>query len=65
MDGYKKMYYTLFNKLTDIIYELQMVQRQTEEMCPRPDAAVENGEARGEACPRRDGANGNHTADRL
>jgi hypothetical protein len=37
MDEYKKMYYTLFNKLTDIIYELQMLQRQTEEMCPNRD----------------------------
>ena len=41
VDDYKKMYYTLFNKLTDIIYELQIVQRKTEEMCPRPDAETE------------------------
>ncbi len=37
MDDYKKMYYTLFNKLTDIIYELQIVQRKTEEMCTNRD----------------------------
>ncbi len=32
MPDYKKMYHTLFNKITDIVNELQAVQRQTEEM---------------------------------
>ncbi|MEG0913897.1 MAG: hypothetical protein RSG53_09870 [Oscillospiraceae bacterium] len=32
MADYKKMYHTLFNKITDIIDELQVVQQQTEEM---------------------------------
>jgi len=41
MDDYKKMYYTLFNKITDIIYELQIVQRKAEDMCPRPDRETE------------------------
>jgi len=49
MDDYKKMYYTLFNKITDIIYELQMVQRKTEAMCPRPDRETpREGEEQGE-----------------
>ena len=55
MDDYKRMYYTLFNKLTDIIYELQMVQRQTEEMCPSRDmegpGMQGTGEERGETVP--------------
>jgi hypothetical protein len=41
MNDYKKMYYTLFNKLTDIIYQLQMVQRQAEEMCPSQEPEAE------------------------
>jgi hypothetical protein len=32
MDCYQKMYYKLFNKVTDVIGELQKVQRETEEM---------------------------------
>ena len=32
MADYKKMYHTLFNKLTDVIEELQEVQQKTEEM---------------------------------
>ena len=49
MDDYKKMYYTLFNKITDIIYELQIIQRQAEEMCPRPDGeTAAAGEGQGE-----------------
>ncbi len=32
MSDYKKMYYILFNKITDIVDELQAVQRQTEEI---------------------------------
>lgn len=32
MANYKKMYHTLFNKIADIIDELQDVQQQTEEM---------------------------------
>lgn len=31
MDSYKEMYYKLFNKITDIIDELQAIQAQTEE----------------------------------
>ena len=50
VDDYKKMYYTLFNKLTDIIYELQIIQRQTEEMCSNRD--MEQPEAQGAAAER-------------
>jgi len=32
MPNYKKMYHILFNKITDIINELQEVQQLTEEM---------------------------------
>ncbi|MEA5024267.1 hypothetical protein SDC9_09377 [bioreactor metagenome] len=32
MANYSEMYHILFNKITDIIEELQDVQRQTEEM---------------------------------
>lgn len=32
MPDYKTMYHVLFNKITDIIGELQSVQRQTEEL---------------------------------
>jgi tetrahydromethanopterin S-methyltransferase subunit B len=32
MVDYKEMYSILFNKMTDIIEEIQQVQRQTEEM---------------------------------
>lgn len=32
MPDYKKMYYVLFNKSTDVIGELQVAQQQTEEM---------------------------------
>lgn len=32
MPDYKKMYYVLFNKITDLIGELQVAQQQTEEM---------------------------------
>ncbi|AFM43114.1 hypothetical protein Desaci_4259 [Desulfosporosinus acidiphilus SJ4] len=32
MADYKEMYSILFNKLTDIIEEIQQVQRRTEEM---------------------------------
>lgn len=32
MDDYKFMYYTLFNKITDVIQELQEVQRKAEEL---------------------------------
>ena len=31
MDNYKEMYYKLFNKITDIIHELQLVQIEVEE----------------------------------
>jgi len=30
--NYKEMYSILFNKMTDIIEEIQQIQRQTEEM---------------------------------
>ncbi|WP_291299689.1 hypothetical protein [Desulfosporosinus sp. BICA1-9] len=33
MVDYKEMYSILFNKMSDIIEEIQQVQRQTEEMC--------------------------------
>ena len=32
MADYKKMYTTLFNKITDVIEELQAVQKETEEL---------------------------------
>ena len=32
MPDYKKMYHILFNKITDIIDELEFVQMQTEEL---------------------------------
>ena len=32
MDCYREMYYQLFNKVTDVIEELQKVQQETEEM---------------------------------
>lgn len=31
MNGYKEMYYMLFNKITDVINDLQSVQAETEE----------------------------------
>ena len=32
LEDYKKMYYSLFNKITDVINELQNIQQQTEEI---------------------------------
>jgi len=32
MPDYQKMYHVLFNKITDVIGELQSIQRQTEEI---------------------------------
>lgn len=32
MPDYKKMYYMLFNKITDVIGELQLIQCQMEEL---------------------------------
>ena len=32
MPDYKKLYFELFNKISDIIEELQELQRKTEEM---------------------------------
>ena len=32
MTDYETMYHTLFNKITDIVEDLQQVQQQTEEM---------------------------------
>ncbi len=32
MEDYKKMYYRLFSRVSDIIEELQNAQRETEEM---------------------------------
>ena len=32
MPDYQKMYHILFDKITDIVSELQSVQRQTEEL---------------------------------
>ena len=31
MEDYKKLYYELFNKITDIIEELKKIQQDTEE----------------------------------
>jgi len=33
MPNYEEMYYTLFNKVTDIIEELKEIQCKMEEMC--------------------------------
>ena len=33
MPNYEEMYYTLFNKVTEIIDELKNVQSEMEEMC--------------------------------
>lgn len=51
MDDYKKMYYTLFNKITDIIYELQIVQRKAEDMCPAPTGKPRRLEANEQKTP--------------
>ncbi len=32
MNTYKEMYYQLFNNVTDIIFELQRAQQETEEL---------------------------------
>ena len=32
MADYKKMYFELFNKITDVIEDLQEIQQKTEEM---------------------------------
>ena len=32
MDNYKELYYKLFNKITDIINQLQDIQTETEEI---------------------------------
>lgn len=32
MEDYKEMYYTLFNKITDIISELKAIQAKAEDM---------------------------------
>lgn len=32
MPDYKEMYFKLFNKVTDVIGELQQIQRETEEL---------------------------------
>jgi len=32
MDSYSEMYCRLFNKITDVIHELEKVQRETEEL---------------------------------
>lgn len=32
MDSYKKMYYRLFNRVTDVIRELESIQTETEEL---------------------------------
>jgi hypothetical protein len=41
MDEYKKMYGMLFNKITDIIGELQAAQQEAEEMFLSPGQAGE------------------------
>lgn len=37
MPNYKEMYYELFNKITDVIGELQEVQQKVEEMYMNSD----------------------------
>jgi hypothetical protein len=37
MDCYRDMYYKLFNTITDVINELQEVQKETEEMYDDPE----------------------------
>jgi hypothetical protein len=36
-NSYQEMYRILFNKITDVVEELQQVQRQTEELYIRED----------------------------
>jgi hypothetical protein len=43
MPDYQKMYMNLFNKVTDVIAELQEVQRQTENLyieSPEPEIVI-------------------------
>ncbi|MDU4959527.1 MAG: hypothetical protein E6X17_02510 [Sporomusaceae bacterium] len=41
MPDYKQMYITLFNRITDVIAELQTVQQEMEELyLQRPDAKI-------------------------
>lgn len=43
MAAYQQMYLKLFNKVMDVIEELQQVQRETEELYikgPEPDLAI-------------------------
>ena len=37
MDDYKKMYYELFNKITDVIEEWKSIQQKTEEIYIRSE----------------------------
>lgn len=37
MPNYKKMYSTLFNKITDVIEDLQQIQQETEEIYIKED----------------------------
>lgn len=46
MADYQMMYTVLFQKITDVIEELQNIQRETEEMCISSEAAdIENMDA--------------------
>ena len=38
MPDYKKLYFELFNKISDIIAELEEIQRKTEEMYMESEA---------------------------
>ncbi len=46
MADYQMMYTVLFQKITDVIEELQNIQRETEEMCISSESAdIENMDA--------------------
>ncbi len=42
MNAYEEMYYKLFNKLTDLICELQVVQQESEELFLSYEETEEN-----------------------
>jgi len=54
MPDYQKMYFALFNTVTDVIHELQEAQRKTEQMfidSSDPNLTVINGSINDEKTP--------------
>ena len=45
MADYKKMHFSLFNKITDVIEELQEIQQKTEEIFIGTDESLKKGTA--------------------